>query len=53
MSQIFLTVLGRLPDVEELKTATALLRDHPKERPAIIQELVWGLLASAEFRFIS
>jgi hypothetical protein len=53
VNQIFLTVLGRLPDAEELKAATALLRDHPKERAEIIQELVWGLLASAEFRFIS
>jgi hypothetical protein len=53
VGQIFLSVLGRLPDAEELKTATALLRDHPKERAEIIQELVWGLLSSAEFRFIS
>ncbi|MFM8931667.1 MAG: hypothetical protein ACKOS8_07310, partial [Gemmataceae bacterium] len=51
--QVYLAVLGRLPDADELKVATALLRDHAKERDRVIQELVWGLLASAEFRFIS
>lgn len=51
--QVYLAVLGRLPDADELKVATGLLRDHAKERDRVIQELVWGLLASAEFRFIS
>lgn len=51
--QVYLAVLGRLPDADELKVATGLLREHAKERDRVIQELVWGLLASAEFRFIS
>jgi hypothetical protein len=45
-------VLGRLPDPEEVKAAKGLLEVRPMERGDAVRELVWGLLASAEFRFI-
>lgn len=53
VSQIYVAILGRLPDADEVKAATTLIHSNPRDRAAIIQELVWGLLASAEFRFIS
>jgi hypothetical protein len=51
--QIYLAVLSRLPVAEETSFVTKLLNENPKERAAIIRELVWGLIASAEFRFSS
>lgn len=51
--QIYLAVLARLPEAEETALVTKLLNENPKERAAILQELVWGLIASAEFRFSS
>jgi hypothetical protein len=29
-----------------------MLASHAQERQSIVQELVWGVVASAEFRFI-
>jgi mono/diheme cytochrome c family protein/septal ring factor EnvC (AmiA/AmiB activator) len=51
--QMYLAVLARLPEAEETAFVTKLLKENPKERAAIIQDLVWGLIASAEFRFSS
>lgn len=51
--QIYITVLARLPDADEIAFVTKLLNENPRERAAILRELVWGLIASAEFRFSS
>lgn len=51
-NNIYLSLLGRFPDAEEVEMVTHLLAEHASERSSIVQELVWGLLASAEFRFI-
>lgn len=50
--QAYLAVLARLPYPDEAKAAKGLLEVRPMERGDAIRELVWGLLASAEFRFI-
>jgi hypothetical protein len=50
--QAYLAVLGRLPDPGEVKAAKGLLEVRPMERGDAVRDLVWGLLASAEFRFI-
>ncbi len=48
---LYLTVLSRLPSPEEINDVTSYLASRPDQRAAAAQELVWGLLASAEFRF--
>lgn len=50
--QLYLSVLCRLPDIEERKMVAERLNGDANQRAAAIQELVWGLLASAEFRFL-
>lgn len=49
--QLYLVVLGRTPDADEETMVRELLTRYASERAAIVQELVWGLLASTEFRF--
>ena len=49
--ELYLSVLTRRPNPEERQEVAAYLRNHPKDQPAALQELVWALLASAEFRF--
>jgi mono/diheme cytochrome c family protein len=46
---VFQRVLQRAPDREELAQCTALLRSGPPDK--IVPELMWTLLASAEFQF--
>jgi hypothetical protein len=48
--ELFLSVLSRPPTAEERKDVTDLLKASA-DRPAAVAELVWALLASAEFRF--
>lgn len=50
--QLYLTILCRMPDGEERKMVSEMLKCDSDQRPAVVQELVWGLLASAEFRFL-
>lgn len=50
--QLYLSSVCRLPDEEERTMIRELLSQHAGEREKLIQELVWGVLASAEFRFI-
>jgi hypothetical protein len=50
--QLFLSTVCRLPDEEERTMVSEMLRHHAEERSNLVQELVWGVLASAEFRFI-
>lgn len=49
--ELYLAVLSRMPSEEEVTDVTNYLAARPNDRPAAAQELVWGLLASAEFRF--
>ncbi|GDX92762.1 hypothetical protein LBMAG46_27700 [Planctomycetia bacterium] len=49
--QLYLSVLGRLPDAEERAMVVGLLGASGGERAGVLQELLWGLLASTEFRF--
>lgn len=49
--QLYLSVLGRLPVPEETAMVRELLERAGAERSAVTAELVWGLLASSEFRF--
>ncbi len=48
---LYLTVLSRPPTDEEAADVARMLGVPAKEKPAVVQELVWGLLTSAEFRF--
>ena len=49
---LYLTILSRPPTSEEsADVARVLARPGPATKPAAVQELVWGLLTSAEFRF--
>jgi hypothetical protein len=50
--ELFLSTLTRLPTAEDLADVQALLTNAPAEaRPALLYELVWGTVSSAEFRF--
>lgn len=48
---LYLTVLSRPPTEPERAEAARLLAVPPAQKPAVVQQLVWGLLTSAEFRF--
>ncbi|MDZ4850259.1 MAG: DUF1549 domain-containing protein [Pirellulaceae bacterium] len=48
---IYWTLLCRQPTVEEKKLIVEQLAAEGDKRNSLIQEIVWGLLASAEFRF--
>lgn len=48
--ELFLSVLSRLPTADEKKDVADVLAAG-KDRPAALHELVWALVASAEFRF--
>ena len=49
--QLYLSILCRRPAAEEIQRVSELLNQNATDRVAMIQELVWGLLASTEFRF--
>jgi hypothetical protein len=49
--ELYLAVLARQPTEEETAQVVTYLTSRGAERPAAAQELVWGLLNSAEFRF--
>ena len=48
--ELYLGILTRMPTEEEVGDVTAFLAARP-DRSLAAQELVWGLLSSAEFRF--
>ncbi|MCI0378055.1 MAG: DUF1549 and DUF1553 domain-containing protein [Gemmataceae bacterium] len=48
--ELYLSVLTRMPTAEEHKDVADFLAMRA-DRPAAIQDLVWALLTSAEFRF--
>jgi hypothetical protein len=47
----YLSVLTRRPAADEAKDVAEHLKGRDKDRAVAVQELVWALLASAEFRF--
>ena len=49
--EMYLNVFNRLPTEEEINAVTTYLQPRPDTRVPAIQEMVWGLLSSAEFRF--
>jgi hypothetical protein len=49
--ELYLSILTRKPAPEERKEAADYLQARTKDRPAALQELVWALLTSTEFRF--
>lgn len=48
--ELYLGILSRPPVQQELEEVTAFLAERP-DRSKAAQELVWGLISSAEFRF--
>ncbi len=49
--ELFLSVFTRRPTAEEVAELTAFLQARAQDRPAALQEWIWALLASDEFRF--
>ncbi len=49
--ELFECVLSRAPAVEESARVSGYLHEHGRSRPAACRQIVWALLASAEFRF--
>lgn len=50
-NELYLTVLSRSPEPAETQDVTRYLAERPEDRRLAVQELVWGLLTSTEFRF--
>ena len=50
--QLYLSILCRPPDDQDRAMVVKLLTNHVQERQSLVEELVWGLVASAEFRFM-
>ncbi len=48
---LYVTILARRPTDAEVAETTAYLAARPQEKPACVQELMWALITSAEFRF--
>ena len=48
---LYLTILSRPPVAEETADVARVLAAREKDKKAAVQELVWGLLTSVEFRF--
>ena len=49
--ELYLSIFSRKPTAAELADIAAYLAARPMDRPVAIQELAWGLISSAEFRF--
>ena len=49
--EMYLHVLNRRPTDDEIALVTTYLQSRAAARVPAIQEMVWGLLSSAEFRF--
>ena len=48
--ELYLGILTRMPMEEEVTEVASILAARP-DRSKAAQELVWGLISSAEFRF--
>lgn len=49
--ELYLSVLSRQPTADEAAELTMYLQTRAQDRPAAIQDWIWALLASDEFRF--
>lgn len=49
--ELYLTLLTRMPTPEEIENVVKYLSGRSQDKATAAQELVWGLLNSAEFRF--
>ena len=49
--ELYISVFSRRPTETEAQEVAQYLEDRGKERPQAIQEIVWALLTSVEFRF--
>lgn len=49
--ELFVSVLSRPPDAAEVADVVGLLTGRGADRPAAVAEVLWALLACAEFRF--
>ena len=50
-NELYLAVFTRYPSEPEVARVTQYLADRGDQRTEAVQEMVWALLASAEFRF--
>jgi hypothetical protein len=51
VDQLYLTVLSRPARDEERKRFVKYLTSDPKKQEPLVEEAIWVLLASSEFRF--
>ena len=49
--ELYLSVLSRRPVEAEVASVGQYLAGRASDKPVALQELVWALVASAEFRF--
>jgi len=49
--ELYLSVLTRYPTSDEVAGVARYLHKHPEDKVATITQMIWGLVASAEFRF--
>jgi hypothetical protein len=49
--ELYLSILTRAPSDAEVAAVQKQLAAREKDKPAVVQDLAWGLLTSAEFRF--
>jgi hypothetical protein len=48
---LYRTILTRTPTAEESADVVRMLNEQASNKPAAVQEILWGLLMSTEFRF--
>jgi hypothetical protein len=51
IKQIYLTVLSRFPDKDELQTSMNYLQNNSREKRESVNNLIWALLNTKEFVF--
>jgi chromosome segregation ATPase len=49
--ELYLSVLSRRPETAEIERTVQTLTAAPQDKAAVVQELAWALMTSAEFRF--
>lgn len=49
--ELYLSVYTRLPEADEVAAVTEYLKTDTEDRKLILQELVWSMITSVEFRF--
>ena len=51
VTEIYLSVLNREPDSQEMKELKAYMAARAGQKSEAVQELAWSLMSSVEFRF--